>query len=76
MDINSKAARIKTLRNDDTFKEVIAEVKQRQIDVFTTSSSSGEELEKAHSLVCALEQIEVYMDSVISDQKFQEMRDK
>ena len=76
MNIGEKAARIRTLRKDDTFQEVLAGVKQQQVSVFLTSSSSAEEREEAHGIIRALEQIEGYLDSVITEEKVQGKRNK
>ncbi|MBT4081321.1 MAG: hypothetical protein HOE82_11975 [Gammaproteobacteria bacterium] len=76
MDINTKSAKISTLKNDDTFKDVMTEVKDQQISVFLNTLSSDEDRGKAHNVVCALEQIMDYMQSVIDDAKIQEKRNK
>lgn len=76
MDIKTKAARVRTLQKDDTFQEVLSEVRQQQVRVFMSTSSSLDEREEAHSVIYALEQIEAYLDSVITEEKIQEKRNK
>ena len=48
MNIKEKSARIKTLMNDDTFKDVISEVMERQVLVFMNAHSTTEERDDAH----------------------------
>lgn len=72
MNIQEKASRIKNLRDNETFKEVISEVRERQIGVFMNPNSSTEDREKAHSVVCALEEINGFMESVVTDAKLED----
>lgn len=66
-----KASKIKLLKDDETFKEVINGVKQEQISVFTDSNSTIEGIEKAHNIICALDEVETYMNRIITGRKFQ-----
>lgn len=68
MNIKDKAARIRTLKADDTFKEVLSEVKERQIAVFVDVDSSEDQRGKAHNIICALNEIENHLDSVLADE--------
>ena len=47
----ASAANIKRLINDETFKDVLAEVIERQVSVFLTPDSSTEERDDAHDIV-------------------------
>ena len=67
-EIKEKAARIRNLMRDDAFKEIMHEVKNKQIAVFLDSSAKIEDIEEAHSLVRALNAIESHMQSVLDDE--------
>jgi hypothetical protein len=68
MNIVEKSARIRTLMNDDTFKEVMAEIRSQQIAVFLDANSITDKRNGAHDIVCALRKIDDYFDSVIADE--------
>jgi hypothetical protein len=76
MNIKEKSARIKTLMNDDTFKDVITEVMERQVLVFMDAHSNAEERDDAHDIVRAIDSITSYMESVIDDHKISERKRK
>lgn len=69
MNLGEKSAKIKTLMNDDTFKDIISEVMERQVLVFMNAHSNSEERDDAHDIVRAIESITSYMESVIDDHK-------
>ena len=62
--IKDKALRYRNLSNDETFKEIIENVAQRQIDVFLSRDSSDEEIDNARKVVLALKQIENEIQNV------------
>lgn len=62
--IKDKALRYRNLSNDETFKEIIENVAQRQIDVFLSRDSSDEEIDNARKVVLALKQIENEIQAV------------
>jgi formylmethanofuran dehydrogenase subunit E-like metal-binding protein len=62
--IKDKALRYRNLSNDETFKEIIENVAQRQIDVFLSRDSSDEEIDNARKVVLALKQIENEIQTV------------
>jgi hypothetical protein len=76
MNLGEKSARIKTLMNDDTFKDIISEVMERQVLVFMNAHSNAEERDDAHDIVRAIESITSYMESVIDDHKISERKRK
>ena len=76
MNLGEKSARIKTLMNDDTFKDIISEVMERQVLVFMNAHSTTEERDDAHDIVRAIESITSYMESVIDDHKISERKRK
>ena len=67
-EIKDKASRIRQLMRDETFKDVMQEVKDKQIAVFLNSSAKIEHIEEAHALVKALDEIERHMQSVLDDE--------
>lgn len=73
-DIKMKASRVKHLKNDEAFTEVIEEVTKTQISVFLNPGSSEDERKKAHDIVCALQAIEDHIDSILSDEKIFDKR--
>lgn len=76
MNLGEKSARIKTLMNDDTFKDVISDVMERQVLVFMNAHSTTEERDDAHDIVRAIDSITSYMESVIDDHKISERKRK
>jgi hypothetical protein len=76
MNLGEKSARIKTLMNDDTFKDIISEVIEKQVLVFMNAHSTTEERDDAHDIVRAIESITSYMESVIDDHKISERKRK
>lgn len=76
MNIKEKASRIKTLKNDETFKGVMTEVRERQIDVFTSPTSTIDDREKAHSIICALQAVDDHITAVIDSEKIFDSKPK
>jgi len=70
MDIKQKAANARTLLANETFKEVLDNIKNDQIKVFLNSSIQDTAVrEEAHSIVNAIHKIEHYLQSCINDEK-------
>lgn len=67
-------ANIKRLMNDETFKDVLAEVIERQVHVFLNPESSTEERDEAHDIVKAIGKVNDYLDSVIADEAIRDRR--
>jgi len=76
MNLKEKSARIKTLMEDDTFKDIFSEVMEKQVLVFMNAHSTTEERDDAHDIVRALDSITNYMQSVIDDHKISERKRK
>ena len=76
MNLKEKSARIKTLMDDDTFKDVISEVMEKQVLVFMDAHSTTEERDDAHDIVRALDSITSYLQTVIDDHKISERKRK
>ena len=66
MNKKDKANAYKRLLADDTFKLVLDEVREGQVGIFLNPNSDGEEREKAHNIVIALQSVIDYMDGVIA----------
>jgi uncharacterized protein (DUF849 family) len=76
LSIKDKAARIRSLSNDDTYKEVIQEIRNAQIDVFLNSRSQNEAINDAHDIIKALDKIEDYFNTVLSDEAIFDKKQK
>ena len=68
MHIVEKSAKMRTLQADDTFQLALKEITEQQIAVFMDASSSLELREEAHDIICALNKIDDYFDSVNTDE--------
>jgi hypothetical protein len=66
--VKDKAARFRRLEKDETFQEVLGEVQQRQIAVFIDSSATMQDIEKAKSVLTALEEIQLVIRSALDDE--------
>jgi hypothetical protein len=66
--IKDKALRYRNLANDETFKEIIETVAQRQVDKFLSSETSVEDIDNARHVVLALKQIETVIQSVLDEE--------
>ena len=74
--IKDKAGRYKRLAKDETFIEVLEVAKKRQIDVFLNAASDELAIDKAHSVVLALQEIESVIDSVIAEEMVYDKKHK
>ena len=68
MNIKDKAAKIRTLSNDDTYQEVIKEIRNAQVSVFLNDQSQLEAINDAHDIIRALDKIEDYFNTVFADE--------
>ncbi|MDA8885682.1 hypothetical protein N9H96_02830 [Porticoccaceae bacterium] len=68
MNIKDKAAKIRTLSNDDTYQEVIKEIRNAQVSVFLNGQSQLEAINDAHDIIRALDKIEDYFNTVFADE--------
>ena len=68
LSIVEKSAKMRTLQADDTFQLALKEITEQQVAVFVDASSSSEQREEAHDIICALGKIDDYFDSVQSDE--------
>ena len=68
MNIKDKAAKIRTISNDDTYQEVIKEIRNAQVSVFLNGQSQLEAINDAHDIIRALDKIEDYFNTVFADE--------
>jgi hypothetical protein len=68
LNIKDKAAKIRTLSNDDTYQEVIKEIRNAQVSVFLNGQSQLEAINDAHDIIRALDKIEDYFNTVFADE--------
>lgn len=66
--IKDKALRYRNLKKDDTFVELIDQVKMAQTAVFLDPHSSEEALVKARAVVIALEAIDTVFQGVFDQE--------
>ena len=76
MDIATKAARVRSFLQDDVFKDLIAQQKQDQIDIFLNPGSSLDQIDEARRQVRAIEDLISGMRSVLTDAQIVERKSK
>jgi len=69
MDIKQRAANARSLLANESFKQVLEEIKNDQIKVFLNIGSTNADIEEAHSVVSAIQKIEHHLQSSINDEK-------
>ena len=68
MNIKDTASRIRQLKNDPVFKEVMQEVRDNQVGLFLNPETSQDVLVEAHDIVRALGHIEAYFNTVLTEE--------
>jgi len=76
LNIKDKASKLRQLKRDETYQDLIEGVKQKQVEIFTSPHSAGDDLEKAHGIICALSALDDYMNSVFSEEAVWDKRNK
>ena len=66
--IKDKAARYRALAKDETFVELLQTVADKQVAVFLAPGSSDEAIDKARSIVLALETIETSIQAILTEE--------
>lgn len=69
-----KAAGIKRIQADPVFDIIINEIRQDQIDVFTSRASSSEQIEAAHNLIVAIDVILGKFNAVLAAERLEDKR--
>lgn len=64
------------LRDNETFKDVVAKIKERQVGRFLDAESSSETREKAHVIIRALAEIELEIDARMADAEFEKHKER
>ena len=70
MDIKQRAANARSLLANESFKQVLEEIKNDQIKVFLNSGSTSADIEEAHSVVSAIQKIEHHLQSSIMTRRY------
>ena len=68
MNIKDKASKLRQLQNDPVFQEVIHGIREKQIAEFLNPEISKESLERAHDVIRAIDQIEIYFNTVYAEE--------
>ena len=76
MDLATKTARVRSFLQDDVFKDLIAQQKQDQIDIFLNPGSSLDQIDEARRQVRAIEDLISQMRSVLTDAQIVERKAK
>jgi len=76
MDLATKAARVRSFLQDDVFKDLIAQQKQDQIDIFLNPGSSLDQIDEARRQVRSIEDLISGMRSVLTDAQIIERKTK
>jgi hypothetical protein len=74
MDALQRAARAKTLLDDDLLQEAFHVLENEQIGIFTGGSCDAEQIMEAHRMVRALRLLKSRLESVVTDGKLAERR--
>lgn len=76
MNIKERASRIRALSNDETYQGVVKEIRNAQVNVFLNSQSQFEAITDAHDIIRALDKIEDYFNTVLSDEAIFDKKEK
>ena len=68
MNIKDKASRVKQLLGDPLLKEALQSIRDDQIMIFTNEQYSMENIKSAHDIICALNKIDQYFNTVLTDE--------
>lgn len=69
-----RGAAAERLRNDETFQDVLREVREAQVAVFLDARTSQDAREEAHVNIRALAKIEGVIDARCADATFEQNR--
>ena len=64
-----KADLFERLQHDETYQQLMRELKSQQVDIFLDNTAKIDDIDKAHQMVVALSTIEQYLQTVIDDGK-------
>jgi uncharacterized protein (DUF849 family) len=68
LNIKEWAGKVRHLQNDPVFSEVLKKIREQQVEVFLNAGSQDSDLMSAHDIIRALDKIEGYFNSVLSEE--------
>lgn len=74
MDRSVKAARAKSLLQDEILQEAFSVVEENLLEVFRYPNSSQEDIMEAHRMVRALDALRTQLEAFVADGKMAERR--
>lgn len=67
-EIKEWAGKVRHLKDDPVYSEVIKHIRDQQVKVFLNSESYDSDISSAHDIIKALDKIEGYFNSVLSEE--------
>jgi len=74
--VKDKASKLKRLRDDPVFQELMEAVRLVQVNIFLDTNSTTEARDDAHDIVRALGLIDDYINTVLTDEKIFDKHNK
>ena len=68
MNPKDQAHQMRRIANDDTFKDMMRDIKELQTAVFLDSSATMEQIERAHHVIQGVGKIEAYIQSILDEE--------
>jgi len=68
MNPKDQAHQMRRIANDDTFKDMMRDIKELQTAVFLDSSATMEQIEQAHHVIKGVGKIEAYIQSILDEE--------
>jgi len=68
MNPKDQAHQMRRIANDDTFKDMMRDIKESQTAVFLDSSATMEQIEQAHHVIKGVGKIEAYIQSILDEE--------
>jgi hypothetical protein len=76
LNIKEKANRAREIYKDETFKEVLENIREQQTSVFLSNEASMDAIKDARDIVRALNHIEGYFNTVFADEAIYDKKEK
>ena len=76
MNIKEKANRARQIYKDETFQEVLENIREQQTSVFLSNEASMDAIKDARDIVRALNYIEGYFNTVFADEAIYDKKEK
>jgi len=74
--VKDRASKLKRMKEDPVFQEMMEAVKMVQVNIFLDTNSTTEARDEAHDIVRALGRIEDYINTVLTDEKIFDKHNK